>query len=193
MILYTPLPPQLTVQHTVTQMARLDRRFDRPELLRGDPALLVQDSARLLNAYLVLCAPHGEWRGDPLAPAGGLHLTEGAWRTGLGLDSVATVHVGPAHLTPSHGCPAHRAGALIHACALRRASELIAGKPVNPVRVYLSLVILAMAALISGSLIYSAVRSALIAIGRNPLSKKSIIRGLFQVVLIGLMVFLIKS
>lgn len=99
MILYTPLPPQLTVQHTVTQMARLDRRFDRPELLRGDPALLVQDSARLLNAYLVLCAPHGEWRGDPLAPAGGLHLTEGAWRTGLGLDSVATVHVGPAHLT----------------------------------------------------------------------------------------------
>lgn len=74
--------------------------------------------------------------------------------------------------------------------ALRRASELIAGKPVSPVRVYLSLVILAISALIAGSLIYSAVRSALIAIGRNPLSKKSIIRGLFQVVLIGLMVFL---
>jgi len=74
--------------------------------------------------------------------------------------------------------------------ALKRASEIIAGKAVSPVRVYLSLVILTMAALISGSLIYSAVRSSLIAIGRNPLSKKSIIRGLFQVVIIGLMIFL---
>lgn len=74
--------------------------------------------------------------------------------------------------------------------ALRRASEMIAGKPVSPIRVYLSLVVLAMSALIAGSLIYSAVRSAIIAIGRNPLSKKAIIRGLFQVVIIGLMVFL---
>jgi hypothetical protein len=74
--------------------------------------------------------------------------------------------------------------------ALRRASEMIAGKSVSPIRVYLSLVILVVAAMIAGSLIYSAVRSSLIAIGRNPLSKKSIIRGLFQVVIIGLMVFL---
>jgi hypothetical protein len=74
--------------------------------------------------------------------------------------------------------------------ALKRASEMIAGKSVSPVRVYLSLVILAISAMIAGSLIYSAVRSSLIAIGRNPLSKKSIIRGLFQVVIIGLMVFL---
>ena len=74
--------------------------------------------------------------------------------------------------------------------ALKRVSEMVAGKPVSPARVYLSLVILSISAIISGSLIYSAVRSALIAIGRNPLSKKSIIRGLFQVVLIGLMVFL---
>jgi len=74
--------------------------------------------------------------------------------------------------------------------ALRRASELIAGKAVSPVRVYISLVILIVTAIIAGSLIYSAVRSSLIAVGRNPLSKKSIIRGLFQVVIIGLMVFL---
>lgn len=74
--------------------------------------------------------------------------------------------------------------------ALKRASEMIAGKSVSPVRVYLSLVVLAISAMIAGSLIYSAVRSSLIAIGRNPLSKKSIIRGLFQVVIIGLMVFL---
>lgn len=73
---------------------------------------------------------------------------------------------------------------------LQRASELIAGKPVAPLRVYMSLLLLAIATAISGSLIYSAVRSSLVSIGRNPLSKRSIIRGMFQVVLIGLMVFL---
>jgi hypothetical protein len=73
---------------------------------------------------------------------------------------------------------------------LRRASELMAGKPVSAIRVYMSLVILAVATIIAGSLTYSAVRSSLIAIGRNPLSKKSIIRGLFQVVIIAMMVFL---
>lgn len=74
--------------------------------------------------------------------------------------------------------------------ALRKASELIAGKPVAPIRVYISLVILACATAIAASLIYGAVRSSLIAIGRNPLSRRSIIRGLFQVVLIGIIVFL---
>jgi hypothetical protein len=74
--------------------------------------------------------------------------------------------------------------------ALKRASELIAGKPVSPVRVYISLVLLAVTAAIAASLIFSAVRSAFIAIGRNPLSKRSIIKGMFQVVIIGLMVFI---
>jgi hypothetical protein len=74
--------------------------------------------------------------------------------------------------------------------ALKRASELVAGKPVNPIRVYISLAVLITATAIAGSLIYSAVRSSITAIGRNPLSKKAIIRGLFQVVIIGLLVFL---
>ena len=74
--------------------------------------------------------------------------------------------------------------------ALRRASELIAGKPVNPIRVYMSLVVLTVATAIAGSLIYSAVRSSITAIGRNPLSKRAIMRGLFQVVIIGLLVFI---
>jgi hypothetical protein len=73
---------------------------------------------------------------------------------------------------------------------LQRAGEFIAGKPVSPGRIYMSLAILLICSMISGSLIYGGVRSSLISIGRNPLSKKSIIRGLFQVVFIGLMVFL---
>ena len=79
---------------------------------------------------------------------------------------------------------------IINHDALRRASEAIAGKPVSPARVYISIIVLLAAAAIAGSLIYSAVRSSVIAIGRNPLSKRSIIRGLFQVVIIGILVFL---
>jgi hypothetical protein len=74
---------------------------------------------------------------------------------------------------------------------LKDASEFIAGKPVNPVRVYLSLAIMVIAGAVSGSLIYSGIRSGMIAIGRNPLSKKSIVRGIIQVVIVGLIIFLV--
>jgi hypothetical protein len=74
---------------------------------------------------------------------------------------------------------------------LRKASEMIAGKPVSSTRVYISLGVLAICTVISGSLIYSAVRSSMVAIGRNPLGKRSITKGLFQVVIICLMVFLV--
>lgn len=74
--------------------------------------------------------------------------------------------------------------------ALKRAGELVAGKPVSPIRVYISLLILAVSAAIAGSLTYSAVRSGLIAIGRNPLGKRAIIRGMLQVIIIGFMVFI---
>lgn len=73
---------------------------------------------------------------------------------------------------------------------ISNASEYIAGKPVSPARVYMSILILIMATALSGSLIYSAVRSSVISIGRNPLSRKSIMRGLLQVIIIGIIVFL---
>jgi len=37
---------------------------------------------------------------------------------------------------------------------------------------------------------YSGIRSGMIAVGRNPLSKKSIIRSLIQTVIAGLIIFL---
>lgn len=73
---------------------------------------------------------------------------------------------------------------------LREASQYVAGKPVNPIRVYLSIAVLVAAACVSGALIYSGVRSGMVAIGRNPLSKRSILRGIMQVVLVGLIIFL---
>lgn len=73
---------------------------------------------------------------------------------------------------------------------LKEASEYIAGKPVNPVRVYISIIIVLAAAGVSGSLIYSGIRSGMIAIGRNPLSKRSILRGMFQVVIVAIIIFM---
>lgn len=73
---------------------------------------------------------------------------------------------------------------------LQKTAEGIAGKPVNMARIYVSLGILVITGLIAGSLLYGGVRSSMISIGRNPLSKKSIIRGLFQVVIVSLIIFL---
>lgn len=98
MILYTPVPPQLTVEYTPVQMARLDKRFAWPELWPSDPALLLQDSARLLGAYLNLRTSQGDWKGDPLAPANAEALTETEWRRALCLETVPTLHLGAAHL-----------------------------------------------------------------------------------------------
>lgn len=72
---------------------------------------------------------------------------------------------------------------------LRRAAEAIADKPVNPVRVYIGVVVFIISTIVAGVILYGGVRSGLISIGRNPLSKKSIIRSMLQVVLFGLIVF----
>ncbi|MCA9323960.1 hypothetical protein KC992_02565 [Candidatus Saccharibacteria bacterium] len=75
---------------------------------------------------------------------------------------------------------------------LQRAAETIANKsPINPVRIYISLFILITAAVVAGILLYSGVRSALISIGRNPLSKKSITRGLLQVIMTSIIILLL--
>jgi hypothetical protein len=73
---------------------------------------------------------------------------------------------------------------------LKRAAESIAGKPVSPAKAYVSVVVFVVSAIIAGSLMYGGVRSGIISIGRNPLSKKSIIRGMLQVIVTGLIIFI---
>lgn len=73
---------------------------------------------------------------------------------------------------------------------LRKMAENIAGKPVNTSRIYLSLVVFFISTAISASLLYGAVRAGIISVGRNPLSKKSIVRGMMQVVIVGLTIFI---
>ena len=74
--------------------------------------------------------------------------------------------------------------------ALQKSAELIADKPVNATKVYISLFIIIVTSAIAGSIIYSAVRGGMVSIGRNPLGKNAIMRGLLQVVLVGILILL---
>jgi hypothetical protein len=59
----------------------------------------------------------------------------------------------------------------------------VAGKPISVARIYLCTLILVAATAVSGVMLSSGIRSGMIAVGRNPLSKKSIIRSLIQTVI----------
>lgn len=74
---------------------------------------------------------------------------------------------------------------------LRKAALGVVGKPVSTARIYLGVVTLVVAAFVAANLVYSGVRNGMIAIGRNPLSRKSIIKSLIQTVIAGLIVFLV--
>lgn len=74
---------------------------------------------------------------------------------------------------------------------LQRAGKTIAGRSVTAPRLYIALVLLILVAAISASVIYSAVRSGIIAVGRNPLSRRLIFRGIFQMVLVSLIIFFV--
>lgn len=71
-----------------------------------------------------------------------------------------------------------------------KAAASIADKPVSVARIYLGMAVLAVTACITSIVMYSGIRSGMIAVGRNPLSKKSIMRSLFQTVIAGLIIFL---
>lgn len=74
---------------------------------------------------------------------------------------------------------------------LRRVSDSLAGKPVSALRIYAALAALLTSITIASSIILVGVRSGMIAVGRNPLSKRSILRGLSQVTILAVLVFII--
>lgn len=73
---------------------------------------------------------------------------------------------------------------------LKKISETVADKPVSATKIYVGVLIFMATAIVAGITLFSGVRSAVISIGRNPLSKVSIYRGLIQVVLLGLIIFI---
>lgn len=72
---------------------------------------------------------------------------------------------------------------------LGRVATGVASKPVSAARIYLSLAILFVISILVGNIMYSGIKSAMLAVGRNPLSKKSIIRSLIETVIAGLIIF----
>jgi hypothetical protein len=72
---------------------------------------------------------------------------------------------------------------------VQKLSISIAGKPVNTTRIWMATAVFLGTALIVGVMLYSGARSSLLSVGRNPLSKSAIIRGLGQVVVLSLIVF----
>ncbi|HSW85439.1 MAG TPA: hypothetical protein VLF79_02385 [Candidatus Saccharimonadales bacterium] len=65
----------------------------------------------------------------------------------------------------------------------------LANKPVSSPRLYLSLAVFVAAVLTTFTIIYSGVRNSVLAIGRNPLARFAIARGLIETVSVGLIIF----
>ncbi len=74
---------------------------------------------------------------------------------------------------------------------LAKAAATVAAKPVSAARIYLGLLTLFVSTVLTAILLYSGIRSGMISIGRNPLSRTSIIRSLIQTVAAGLIIFII--
>lgn len=74
---------------------------------------------------------------------------------------------------------------------LNKVATAISNQPVSAARIYLGLVIVVITAFITGTMLYSGVRSGMSAVGRNPLSKKSILRSLIQTVLAAMIIFIV--
>ena len=74
--------------------------------------------------------------------------------------------------------------------ALEKVSFSIAGKPVNTARIWMATAAFLGSLLVTGVMLYSGARSSLISVGRNPLSRAVIIKGLAQVVVLSLIVFI---
>jgi len=72
---------------------------------------------------------------------------------------------------------------------LAKIAVTVASHPVSVARIYLSCAVLAITAVLVGNMLYSGIKSGMIAVGRNPLSKKSIMRSLVQTVIAGLIIF----
>lgn len=74
---------------------------------------------------------------------------------------------------------------------LRKVANSVANKSVPVIRVYTALAIFMISIIASVTVLWSGVRSSLISLGRNPLSRHTIFSGMYKVVFTGLGVFII--
>lgn len=74
---------------------------------------------------------------------------------------------------------------------LQKFGDSIAHKPVSLARIYISIAIFLAAIGIASTMLVTGVRTALIAVGRNPLARSHIIRGLIQITFTSLIIFVV--
>lgn len=74
---------------------------------------------------------------------------------------------------------------------LSRFVQVVTDRQVSAFRIYASMAILLVSVVIAGSVLFAGVRSGMVAIGRNPLAKHSIVKNMVQVTLMSLIVFVI--
>ncbi len=74
---------------------------------------------------------------------------------------------------------------------LQRVGFQIADKPVTPVKFIVSVIIMIISIIIAVSLLYVGVRSSIISVGRNPLSRKSVLKALMEVILTSVLILII--
>lgn len=74
---------------------------------------------------------------------------------------------------------------------LLKFGQSIAGKQVSLARVYISLAVLVVTTVVAGGLLYAGIRNGMVALGRNPLARHTIVRGLAQIILTSLIVFML--
>jgi hypothetical protein len=70
-------------------------------------------------------------------------------------------------------------------------AKAVTDKPLTALRLYGSLIIVFIAFVVAGGVMYSGVRTGMTSIGRNPLAKKSILRNLITVIVMSLIVVFI--
>jgi hypothetical protein len=118
---------------------------------------------------------------SPILGTDTLKTSNGNIKVHLGLIN-ANISIGhnPLLVTTNSGVPK----------LLSKISMSITGKQVSAWRIWLGLAILGIVAFIVGTMLYGAVRSSLISIGRNPLSKKAITRGFLEVVFSSLIILI---
>lgn len=73
---------------------------------------------------------------------------------------------------------------------LEKVSVSISGKPVPTARIWLATAVFLGSIIVTGVMLYSGARGSLISVGRNPLSKSAIIKGLLQVVVLSMIIFI---
>lgn len=74
---------------------------------------------------------------------------------------------------------------------LSKAAELVTSRPVSAFRLYVGLVVMGLSLIIAGSILFAGVRTGMVASGRNPLAKHSIVKNMIAVTIMSLIVFAI--